>query len=273
MYLLLKAAYHVGKVVCGLRVFGEAGFLRLLLILRQLFIAELLYLQLARNDIHGQFLHVFEIPLIHLVHHADVLHQDDLMLFKGLDYLVDVDLGLVILRLERRDVLGGLLEQAKEALLFFGVEVQPLKLDDQIAQHTADLAQILRADAAQRGLGEFGNVLLRVGAVIHDLLGVQNVDLFRKGLDRGLLGGGELLQLRTFYWDILLHFLFGRCGGLRHGFRGRLKGKSGNIAFLFVHVILSFPDVYQISKSLPPARPSLASILFITSISVSMSSA
>ena len=74
------------------------------------------------------------------------------MLFKGLDYLVDVDLGLVILRLERRNVLGGLFEQAKEALLFFGVEVQPLKLDDQIAQHTADLAQILRADAAQRGL-------------------------------------------------------------------------------------------------------------------------
>ena len=49
------------------------------------------------------------------------------MLFKGLNYLVDVDLCLVILRLKRRDILCGLFEQTEEAFLLLGVKVQPLQ--------------------------------------------------------------------------------------------------------------------------------------------------
>ena len=148
VYLLFKAADEICKVVRRLRVLGQTGFLRVLDVLGQLHIAKLLYLELAGEDIHRQLLHVLLILVVHLIHHADVLHQRDFVLFKRLDYFIHVHFGLVELRLHRGDVVRRLLEKPAQTLLFLLREVEPLKLHHKVAQHVADLAEILRAHGA-----------------------------------------------------------------------------------------------------------------------------
>ena len=178
MYLLFKAAYEVCKIVCGLRVLGKSGLFGFRDVLGQFDIAQVLYLKLTGEDVHGELLHVFLVLLVHLIHHADVLHQRDLVLFKLLDYLIDIDLSLVKLCLLLGDSLGSLLEQAEEALLFLFVEVQPLELDNKLTEHVAALTEVFGLDAAEGGVGELGDVLLRSAAVVHDLIGVLDVYLF-----------------------------------------------------------------------------------------------
>ena len=177
VYLLLEAAYEVCEIVRGLRVFGKPRLLGLRDVLGQLDIAQVLYLELTGEDVHGELLHVLLVLLVHLIHHADVLHQRDLVLFELLDYLVDIDLSLVKLRLLLGNGLGSFLEQTEEALLFLLVEVQTLELDNKLAEHVAALTEILGLDAAQSGVGELGDILLCGTAVVHDLIGVLDVYL------------------------------------------------------------------------------------------------
>ena len=113
-------------------------------------------------------------------------------------------------------------------------------------------------------------LLLGIASVVHDLFGVQHINLLGEAADSGLLGRGETAQIQLLGNDFFL-LLFSRGflhsgGSLGH----RIQGEIGDEAVLFVHGILPF---CQISKSLLPARPSLASIVFITSMSVSISSA
>ena len=177
MYLLLEAAYEVCKIVRGLCVLRKPGFIGLRDVLRQLDITQVLYLELTGENVHGELLHVLLVLFVHLIHHADVLHQRDLVLFKLFDYLVDIDLSLVELRLLLGNGLGSLLEQTEEALLFLFVEVQPLELDNKLAEHIAALTEILGLDAAESGVRELGDILLRGTAVVHDLIGVLDVYL------------------------------------------------------------------------------------------------
>ena len=246
MDLLLKAADHVGKVVGGLSVFGQSGFVGLLHHLGQLDLAQLLDLQLAGQDVHGQLLHVLAVLVVHLVHHADVLEQGDFMPLERFHDLVHVELGLVVLRLERGDALRRFLEQPADTLLLLGVKIQTLELDDQIAEHIADLAEILGAHGGQGGVGELGNVLLGGAAVVHDLLGVHDVDLLGEFLDGSLLGGGQAFKLELcgldLFGDLLdLGFLNRRFlhGGCRGGGVG-IERQEGNTVFFFTHGRNSF---------------------------------
>lgn len=101
VYLLLEAADEIRKIVCRLGVLRKTGLKRLCLILGQLDIAELFDFELAGQNVHCQFLHVFLILVVHFVHHADVFEQRDLMLFKCFHYFVNIDLRLVVLTFQR----------------------------------------------------------------------------------------------------------------------------------------------------------------------------
>ena len=142
VYLLLKAADHIGKVVRSLRVLGQAGLLSLALQFGKLDIPKLFDAHSAGNDIHCQLFHVFLVLLIHFVHQADVLEKNDFVALKLLDDLVDVYLGLVILGLDGSDILLGLVEQTEQALFLLRVKVHALEFDNEIAEHIADLAEV-----------------------------------------------------------------------------------------------------------------------------------
>ena len=156
-------------------------------------------------------------------------------------YLVHVDLGLVVLGLERGDALALLLEEAEEALLLALVKVQALQLHNEVGELVAHLAEVLGADLAERGVGEIGNVLLRGGAVVEHLLGVRDVYLLCKLLDRGLLGRGETLELELLNGHVLLLLHDGRGRLLRHLHRGGggrvgVEREGGDEFLVFVHL-------------------------------------
>ena len=166
------------------------------------------------------------------------------MLFQLFHDLVHVDFGLVILGLQRGNVLRALLEQTKEPLLFLRLKVQALQLHHQIAQHIADFAQILGAHGAESGVRELGDVFLRGTAVVYDLLGVLNVDLLGKVHDGGLLGRAETVKRELFNRDFFFLGLF-----LNHFFflRRFLNSSGGGIGIqrqsrdkLFTHGYRSF---------------------------------
>ena len=239
--LLLEAADEIGKVIGGLGILGQVGLFGVGDHLGQLHLAQLLDLQLAGQNVHGQFLHVLLVALIHLVHEADVLHQGDLMLLQGFHNLIHVDFGLIEGGLHLGHGLAGLLEQAKEALLLLGVEVQALQLHHQVAQHIAHFAQVLGADGVEGGIGKLGNVILGAAAIVHHLLGVGNIDLLREGTDSLLLGRAEHIQGQLLGRGLGLLLRRGR-GFFHSGSGGRLgiQGQGGDVALLFVHLGSSF---------------------------------
>ena len=246
--LLLKAVDEVGIVVGRLGVLGLAALLGLAAQLGQG--AVLLFSQLlpARQNIHGQLLIVFQILVVHLVQHGDVLHQGDLVLLQRLGDPVHVGLGLAVLELHLLHGVVGPLEQTGKALLLLR-RVDALQLRHQVRQHVADLAHVLGADGVQGAFGEVGDVLLGRRAVLQHLLGVADINLLGKALDRLLLrrrqdaqvgtgGGGRLLHQGGFLLHLGLHFL-----------QIRRQGQLGN---LFFH------EVHSFSKSFWPVRPWLA---------------
>ena len=113
MQLLLKAVAQVHQVVVGLGVLGQTRLLRLLPQLLQLRGAHLGQALLAGQDVHGQFLVVLQVQLIHLVEHGHVLQQRDLMVLQILGDLVHIGLDLAVLGLHGLQLVAGLLEQAE----------------------------------------------------------------------------------------------------------------------------------------------------------------
>ena len=261
----LEAAYHVGKVVGGLGVLSLAALFGRGLELGQLGLAQLLALELTGEDVHGQLFVVLLILLVHLVHHGDVLHQRDFMLFQLGGYLVDVVLGLVVLRLERGYALALFLEKAEETLLFVFLEVEALQLNNQIAQLVAYFAHVLGAYLAQRSAGEVGDVLLRGGAVVEYLLAVRHIYLSCKLAHGSLLTGGEAVKLQLFRRDLLL-----LCGGYGLGlglFKAQIRrglgrcgvgveGEGGDELLVFVHFVQFLSQVNSpVSESGRLLRP------------------
>ena len=174
--LLFKAVAQVHQIVVRLGILGQTGLLRLLAQLLQLRGAHLGQPLLAGQDIHGQFLVILQVQLIHLVEHGHVLQQRDLMVLQILGDLVHVGLDLAVLRLHGLQLVAGLLEQAEQALLLL-VLAEALQLHHQTAEILADLAHILAADVVQRVLGEGRHALLGGSAVLQHLIGIADVDL------------------------------------------------------------------------------------------------
>ena len=150
--------------------------------------------------------------------------------------------------LERSYILPCFFEKAKEAFFLAFIKVKPLKLYDQIGKLVSNLAHILCAYLAQGGFGKIGDVLLRRGTVIENLLGIGNVNLPGKLSNSLLFSGAETIEFKLFRRGFL--FLHGRSGGLFND--GRLhrgscigvKSKRGDEFFVFVHNILSFQVCY-----------------------------
>ena len=88
------------------------------------------------------------------------------MLLQLLDYLVYIDLCLVVLGFKGIDILLCLFEKTEEALFLFLVEIEALELDDEISEHFSDLTEILCLDCLERALREIGDILLGVAAVV-----------------------------------------------------------------------------------------------------------
>ena len=111
--LLLKAVAQVHQVVVGLGVLGQTRLLRLLPQCLQLRRAHLGQALFAGQDVHGQFLVILQVQLIHLVEHGHVLQQRDLMVLQILGDLVHIGLDLAVLGLHGLQLVAGLLEQAE----------------------------------------------------------------------------------------------------------------------------------------------------------------
>ena len=71
--LLFKAAAQRGEIVCRLRILWQAGLFRLFHQNGQLLGARLRKLLLACQDIHGEFLKVHLVQLIHFIQHCNIL--------------------------------------------------------------------------------------------------------------------------------------------------------------------------------------------------------
>mgnify|MGYP006966654030 CR=1 FL=1 len=172
-----------------LRILRQIRSLGLCAQLMQRGAAGLGQLLFTGQNIHGQFLEVLQIPLIHLIHHGHIFQQCDLVLFQFAGNAVNVDLRRCKAALHLFGVDLCLAEQARDALLFR--LVHRLELDEQAGEHIADLAQIAGLDLGQGGVGEVRDVLLRGRAVLEHLLRVFQIDLLREGQHGLLLLLGE----------------------------------------------------------------------------------
>ena len=228
--LLLKAVAQVGVVVVSLGILLSAGLGGLLAQFLEGDGASLLQSLLAGQDIHGQFLVVFGVQLIHLVQHGDVLHQGDLMALQNAHDLVHVDLGLGVGDLDGFQLVALLLEEAEEALLLLLTEA--LQLHYQRGESVADLAQILGADIVQGILGETGDVLLSGGTVLEDLSGVGDVDLLGEVGNHLALGLGEVALVQLDGVLVALGLGSGLSGGRIFGGGGGLQSQNGSFGSL-----------------------------------------
>ena len=111
--LLFEPVAQAHQIVVGLRILREAGLLRLLAQLLHLGGADIGQTLLARQNVHGQFLVVLQVQLIHLVEHSHILEQGDLMVLQILGDLIHVGLDLAVLGLHDLQLVAGLLEQAE----------------------------------------------------------------------------------------------------------------------------------------------------------------
>ena len=97
--LLFKAVAQVHQVVVCLGVLGKTRLLRLPAQLLQLRGPHLRQPLLPGQNVHGQFLVILQVQLIHLVKHGHILQQGDLVLLQALGDLVHVGLHLAVLGL------------------------------------------------------------------------------------------------------------------------------------------------------------------------------
>ena len=245
--LLFEPVAQAHQIVVGLRILREAGLLRLLAQLLHLGGADVGQTLLAGQNVHGQFLVVLQVQLIHLVEHGHILEQGDLMVLQILGDLVHVGLDLAVLGLHDLQLVAGLLEQPLQALLLL-VLAEALQLHHQTAQILADLAHVLVAHVVQGILGEGRHALLGGGAVLQHLIGVADVDLLGEGVHGLTLLLGQQALVHGHRLDLLFLLLrylrrVGRQGQLGYGHRrgGIGIGGQGQLRHHVIgHVSVSF---------------------------------
>ena len=149
MQLLLETVAQSAEVLRLLGILCIAGLCRLLLKLLQLIRSHLSEALLARCDIHGQFLEVLQIEIIHLVKGSDILQQLDLVAFEHLHDIIDRGFRLVILRLQSDQLVALLLEELEESLILF-FHIEGLQFCHKAGDQLADLTHVLVLDIFQR---------------------------------------------------------------------------------------------------------------------------
>ena len=133
------------------------------------------------------------------------------MLFQLRDDAVDACLRLAVLCAHDVQLVLLLLEGAEQPLLLLLAEA--LDLNDKARKRFADLAEILVPHGGERIFRERGNALLRRRAVVQNQIGVVDVNLPGKFLDRLLLRVREhaLVDLDGLR-RLLFRFALCRCG-------------------------------------------------------------
>ena len=117
--LLLEAVAHFGIVPGRLGILLQSGPLGLFLQCLKLSLPGLFELSLAGQDVHGQFLEIIEVELIHLIQDRHILHQLDLMLLKLIGNSRNVGLDLRVFGLHVVELVGALLKESQKTFFFF----------------------------------------------------------------------------------------------------------------------------------------------------------
>ena len=145
MQLLLEAVAECAEVFGVLRVLGVACLRCFFLQFFQLAVPDFFQAFFAGCDVHGQFLEVGQVEVVHLVEGRDVLEQLDLMILENLYDVVDGRLGPVVFCFHGDQFVALLLEEFEEAfVLFFDIEI--FQLGDQSGYEFADFAHIFVLD-------------------------------------------------------------------------------------------------------------------------------
>ncbi len=71
-----------------------------------------------------------------------------------------------------------------------------MSFDNKLAEHIAALTEILGLDAAESGVRELGDILLRGTAVVHDLIGVLDVYLLSEKSRTAACSAGETADVK-----------------------------------------------------------------------------
>ena len=216
--LLFKPLAHLREIVVGLGVLLGAAGLGLVPQGGQFPGPDVLQPPLARQDVHGQFLVILQVQLVHLVQHGHVLQQSQLVLLQLLDDLVHIALHLGILGLHGLQLTAGLFEQAEQAL-FLLLLAKALQLHHQLGQGFAHLPQVLGADGLQGVFRKTRHILLCGGAVLEHQLGVHHIDLGGKLLHHSFFRLAEHAVIQLCGRDLRLF----RRSGRRPG--GRVQGQ------------------------------------------------
>ena len=179
------------------------------------------------------------------------------MLFKIENDAVDVLLRIIIFCAHCLKLIALLLEESEQTL--FLLLAEGLKLADKISYHLARFAEFLGLDICERAVGEFAELRLALGAVVHDEICIGDVDFFRKGFNHLLLFRSQIRSLSEALFDLLIRqlnglYLFGLGDGI--------KGQYGGVLFFHGNYFLSYFSLLLLFTM--PSR---------TSISVEMSSA
>ena len=126
-----------------------------------------------------------------MVEEADVLEQLDLIAFQRRGDGIDVDLDLVVLGLHVAHGLLGIPEQAAQALGLLGGVAEALDFIDQLDQHFAYFAGVVGAHGGKRAVAEISDLLLCVGSIEKNVVGVVQIDLLCKFLNGPAVGLAE----------------------------------------------------------------------------------
>ena len=178
MDLLLKLVHRVLKIPDDLGVHGIAAPLSLGPQGGERLLPQFPQFLFSCRDVELKLPEVGQVFLIHGVQHANVFeHLHPGLLQLALDP-VHLDFQLLVLHEEFLHLGLRLLKKAHDPALFLqGAEIQSLHIGDEPGHQLSHISCVLCADVIQDILGEIRDVLLRPGAVLHQHLGVRQVDL------------------------------------------------------------------------------------------------
>ena len=121
------------------------------------------------------------------------------MIFHYFTDLVDICFRLVVFQLQIFQLIAAFFEKSKES--FFLILFKVFEFGDNVGQHLTDFAHILGTHIIQCILGKISDFFLAACAVLHDHLGIGNINLGGKVVYHLLFFGRQcdLRYLRLFF--------------------------------------------------------------------------
>ena len=157
--LLFKAVALGGKILGLLGIHRIAAGFGDFLQLRQVGFPDFPQPFFTGRDVHGQLMEIIQVHVVHAVEHGHVLEQLHLVLLQAGGDLFDIDGHVVVFGLHGGQMGLGVVEQPAESGGLFGGGFKALQLADQLGQHIAHVAGVVRFDVGQDAVGEGGDLL------------------------------------------------------------------------------------------------------------------